>query len=551
MQDIFKKEQDIKEIIDRLKGLCATKGLSNQAEEERIISSVFLYKFLNDKFMYNLGLWAEEISYSIDDILSNKDGSLDAFYASNATDVSFDYESTIQYLVNKTTQQGFGKMFDDALVRISNSVKNEMFSVQTAEGTRQPLFKPITSVVEPSEQDSFAKAIFGIIAKDKFDFSGVFAGNFDFYSAIFEYLIKDYNVASGTYAEYFTPQSVSSIIAKCLVNMSDKIKAAEINDPAAGSGSLVLHLAHELGKEGEMNRAVVYTQDISNKSTRFLRLNLMLNGMSESLNHIIQGDTLLNPAHFEVEHDPSSGLKKFDYIVVNPPFKYDFSETRDAIENKWSKDTDRFFAGLPKIPAKSKDKMAIYLPFIQHVMYSLKADGKAAIVVPTGFITAQSGIEKAIRTKMVNERMLKGVISMPSNIFANTGTNVSVIFLDKANKEGDVLLLDASNMGTKTKDGKNQRTVLSEDEINAIIDTFINHKTVEDFSVSVSYKEIEEKNYSFSAGQYFKIKIEHYDITQEEFVKRIDSIIGSINENSERRHAFIMDLNNKIKDLII
>lgn len=92
---------------------------------------------------------------------------------------------------------------------------------------------------------------------------------------------------------------MSSIIARCLVGMSDKVEASEISDPAAGSGSLVLHLAHELGQENGLNRAIVYTQDISSKSTRFLRLNMMLNGMTESLGHIIQGDTLLNPAHFK------------------------------------------------------------------------------------------------------------------------------------------------------------------------------------------------------------------------------------------------------------
>jgi len=86
---------------------------------------------------------------------------------------------------------------------------------------------------------------------------------------------------------------------------------------------------------------------------------------------------------------------------------------------------------VPNITPKSPEKMAVYLLFIQHIMYSLSAKGKAAIVVPTGFITAQSGIEKKIRERMIEQKMLKGVVSMPSNIFATTGTNVSVIFLDK------------------------------------------------------------------------------------------------------------------------
>lgn len=518
---VFELEKKIHQMVDDLQGLCSTVGLSNTANEEVVVTSVFLYKFLNDKFMFNLGKFAEEIDVPVEDVLANKDDLLDAFYSYNSKDVAFAYEDTIQYLINRIEQPDFYKQFDAALEHISKNNKNEAFAVETADGEKTALFEPLTIMVEAAQRNNFAKAIFGIIAQEKFDFSQAFEGGFDFYSAIFEYLIKNYNVASGTYAEYFTPQTVSSIIAKILVGMSDKIEAAEIYDPAAGSGSLILHLAHELGQEGGMNRAIVYTQDISKKSTRFLRLNMMLNGKSESLGNIIRGDTLESPAHYAVEHEPDSGLKKFSYITTNPPFKTDFSATRDRIEHKWE-DTSRFFAGIPKIPNAKKDSMAIYLVFIQHVLYSLKDDGKAAIVVPTGFLTAKSGIEMAIRTRMVDKKWLKGVISMPSNIFANTGTNVSVIFLDKANTSDDVILIDASKLGEKVKDGKNQKTVLRDFEVTKIIDTFINRTVEDDFSVVVSFDALKEKGCSFSAGQYFEVKIEHVDITAEEFQSRMD-----------------------------
>ena len=351
-------ETKIHEMVDDLQGLCSTVGLSNTANEEVVATSVFLYKFLNDKFMYNLGKFSEEIDVPVDSILANEDDMLDAFYSYNSKDVAFAYEDTIQYLVNHIEQKDFYLQFDAALERISKNAKNDAFAVETADGEKTPLFTPLTTLVEGAQRNNFAKAIFGIIAQDKFDFSEAFGGSFDFYSAIFEYLIKNYNVASGTYAEYFTPQTVSSIIAKILVGMSDKIEAAEIYDPAPGSGSLILHLAHELGQESGMNRAIIYTQDISTKSTRFLRLNMMLNGMAESLGNIVRGDTLETPAHYKVEHEPDSGLKKFSYITTNPPFKTDFSATRDRIEQKWQ-DTNRFFAGIPKIPNKKKQSKEI------------------------------------------------------------------------------------------------------------------------------------------------------------------------------------------------
>lgn len=527
-------ENKIHKMVDDLQGLCSTVGLSNTANEEVVVTSVFLYKFLNDKFMYNLEAFAKELELSKEDILNNEK-MLNRFYKQNSTDVAFAYEDTIECLINHLEQEDFYMQFDDALVRIANNVHNEAFAVETAEGEKTPLFTPLTVLVESKQRNNFAKAIFGIIAQDKFDFSDAFDGGFDFYSAIFEYLIKNYNVASGTYAEYFTPQTVSSIMAKILVGMSDKIEAAEIYDGAAGSGSLILHLAHELGQESGMNRAIVYTQDISAKSSRFLRLNMMLNGKSESLGNIIRGDTLESPAHYMVEHEPDSGLKKFSYITMNPPFKTDFSATRDRIEQKWQ-DTNRFFAGVPKIPNAKKSSMAIYLMFLQHAMYSLKEDGKAALVVPTGFLTAKSGIELAIRQKMVDTGMLKGVVSMPSNIFANTGTNVSVVFLDRANKNNDAILIDASKLGEKVKEGKNQKTVLRDYEVNQIIDTFLNREVIDDFSVIVPLEDIKEKNYSFSAGQYFEIKIEYVDITAEEFAEKMNEYKASLTEKFQKGH---------------
>ena len=546
--DIHALETKIHQMVDDLQGLCSTVGLSNTANEEVVVTSVFLYKFLNDKFMYSLEQFAKEIDIPVDDILRNEDGMLDAFYQYNSKNVAFSYEDTIQYLINRIEQPDFYKQFDAALERISNYPRNDAFAVQTADGERTALFEPLSEKVEGRQRNNFAKAIFGIIAQDKFDFSEAFGGSFDFYSSIFEYLIKNYNVASGTYAEYFTPQTISHIMARILVKMSDKIEAAEIYDGAAGSGSLILHLAHELGYEGDLERAIVYTQDISTKSTRFLRLNMMLNGFSNSLGNIVRGDTLESPAHFNTPHEPDSGLKKFDYITTNPPFKTDFSASRNRIEQKWA-DTSRFFAGIPKIPNAKKDSMAIYLMFIQHAMYSLKDTGKAAIVCPTGFLTAKSGIEMAIRKKMVDDKMLVGVVSMPSNIFANTGTNVSVVFIDKANKRDEVILVDASKLGEKVKDGKNQRTVLRQDEVEKIIDTFVNREEADDFSVLVPFDSIKEKNYSFSAGQYFEVKIEYVDITAEEFEAKMNEYMASLTEKFRKGHELEQSIMEQLRGL--
>ena len=184
-----------------------------------------------------------------------------------------------------------------------------------------------------------------------------------------------------------------------------------------------------------------------------------------SIHNIIQGNSLVAPFH----KDRNGALKKFDFIVSNPPFKLDFSEFRSDLEIE--ENNDRFFAGIPKIPPKEKESMAIYLPFLQHVIYSLKPTGKAAVVVPTGFLTVKNKIEKKIRQKLVNEKMLAGVINMPTNIFAKTGTNVSILFIDKTNQD-EVILIDASSLGEKVKQGNNQKTVLRSTDIDKILTSY-------------------------------------------------------------------------------
>lgn len=165
--------------------------------------------------------------------------------------------------------------------------------------------------------------------------------------------------------------------------------------------------------------------------------------------------------------------------------------------------------------------MAIYTCFIQHVVNSLKKNGKGAIVVPTGFLTAKTGVEGKVLKRLVEDHIVYGAISMPSNVFANTGTNVSVLFFDNSRKADKVVLIDASKLGEEYKDGNNQKRRLRDFEIDKIVDTFLNKEAVDDFSVAVTYDEIKEKKYSLAAGQYFDVKIEYVELSQDEFTEKM------------------------------
>jgi type I restriction enzyme M protein len=257
---------------------------------------------------------------------------------------------------------------------------------------------------------------------------------------------------------------------------------------------------------------------------------------------VVKGNTILEPFH----KDKNGRLQQFDYIVSNPPFKLDFSDFSAELDTK--ENHDRFFAGIPNIPKAKKESMAIYLLFLQHIMHSLKDTGKAAIVVPTGFITAQTGIDKKIRERMVSSKMLAGVVSMPSNIFATTGTNVSIIFLDKQN-QGDVVLIDASKLGTTIKEGKNQKTVLSNEEEDKIIESFNSKTAIDDFSVVVSYDDIIAKNHSLSAGQYFEVKIEYTDITPQEFTSKMKTFESNLESLFAESKTLEVEIQNNLKGL--
>jgi type I restriction enzyme M protein len=419
----------------------------------------------------------------------------------------------ISTLFERQNEANFAEIFDSTLLEIAKE-NSDIFSVVTEGGEKIVLFENISKYVT-DKRDDFCKAIINKLVN--FSFENIFHEKFDFYATIFEYLISDYNTNSGgKYAEYFTPHAVAKIMAQCLV--TEDVKDVTCYDPSAGSGTLLMNLAHAIGED----KCTIYSQDISQKSSNLLRLNLILNNLVHSIPNIVKGNTILEPYH----KDSNGRLKQFDYIVSNPPFKLDFSDYVSDLDSK--ENQERFFAGLPNVPKAKKEGMAIYPLFIQHIMYSLSSRGKAAIVVPTGFITAQSGIERKIREQLVNQKMLRGVVSMPSNIFATTGTNVSILFIDNANKNGDIVLMDASKLGTTVKEGKNQKTLLSPEEEQKIIQTFNNHEAIEDFTVVVSYDQIKEKNYSFSAGQYFEVKIEYTDITPAEFEAKMKAFQSSL-----------------------
>lgn len=532
------KEKTI-DLIDELKATCQIYGMGNDGNEYKIITQVFLYKFINDKFGHEVkklnNKLKEAEKWELQYEQMSEDERLDLFDSLSADVPKLLPTHLISYLWNQQTKGDFDLIFDNTMKDIADT-NLAVFATQTTQNTKIPIFEALTPyVTDVNERANFARALIDKLAN--FSFEEAFDKHYDFFATIFEYLIKDYNTAGGgKYAEYYTPHSIATIMARLLVGKDKNLHNIEVYDPSAGTGTLLMALSHQIGED----KCTIFAQDISQRSNKMLKLNLILNGLVSSLDHAIQGDTLVSPYH---KSNDGKALRQFDYVVSNPPFKMDFSDTREKIAAMPA----RFWAGVPKVPAKKKESMAIYTCFIQHVINSLNSNGKGAIVVPTGFITAKSSIEGNVLKKIVEEKTVYGCISMPSNVFANTGTNVSVLFFDNTKSADKVILIDASKMGEEYKEGKNQKRRLRDFEIDKIVNTFLNKEAVDDFSVIVTYDEIKEKKYSLAAGQYFDVKIEYVELTQEEFQEKMKEYTLQLTEYFEESNKLQKEILKQLK----
>ena len=289
----------------------------------------------------------------------------------------------------------------------------------------------------------------------------------------------------------------------------------------------------------------VYAQEKTQWAAQLLSVNMMANGLEKEINHIKCGDTLINPGNETVNE--VNDLKTFDFIICNPPFKSDFSEISNEFDLQWDdlpehEGLTRFFAGIPNgdVVPVVKNKISIYLCFLQHVIYSLKPDGNAAVIVPKGFLSSGSTIELKIKKKMIENEWLEGVISLPSKVFTSTETSAAILFIKKRKEQNsnEVLFFDAS--GFEIKKGNK---VFNDEDFQLIKDSFKSRNETR-LSRMVAKDEIVENDHNLLPSCYLKSE-EH--TSKNEIKKQIKNAKSKITRLKNKKEKLIGELEVLVK----
>jgi type I restriction enzyme M protein len=315
------------------------------------------------------------------------------------------------------------------------------------------------------------------------DFAGNNAGGDDLLGDAYEYLMRHFATESGkSKGQFYTPAEVSRTMA--LVIELDKAKSAgmSIHDPACGSGSLLLK-AHDEAKARTGLDLALYGQEIDNATSALARMNMVLHDCPTA--EIWQDNTLSSP-HFL---STKGGLQTFDYVVANPPFSTKaWTSGLDPANDLYG----RFEYGIP--PEKNGD-----YAFLLHILKVLKSTGKAAVILPHG-VLFRGGAEGSIRTRVVKQGFIKGIIGLPANLFYGTSIPACIIVMDKEGAAGrrGVFMVDASN--GFIKDGNKNR--LRAQDIHKIVDTFNRQLDNPKYARMVPLAEIEANDYNLYLPRY-------------------------------------------------
>ncbi len=355
-----------------------------------------------------------------------------------------------------------------------------------------------------------------------------FSTDVDTLGDAYEYLIGQFAAGSGRKAgEFYTPQPISTILSKIVTldcqdpSTGKKPYLPSLLDMACGSGSLLLNVRHEMGKDGI---GKIYGQEKNITTYNLARMNMLLHGIKDSDFEIFHGDTLTNDWEIFKEENPSKKLE-FDAVVANPPFSYRW-EPSDTLSS------DVRFKNYGLAPKSAAD-----FAFLLHGFHYLKKDGTMAIILPHG-VLFRGGAEERIRRKLLEDGNIDAIIGLPANLFFSTGIPVCILVLKKCKKNDDVLFINASQHFEKAK----KQNALRPNDIDKIIKTYQNRSTEERYSRPVSMKEIAENEYNLNITRYISTAEEEKQINLAEVHKKLMTTEEEIKEATKKHNAFLREL---------
>ncbi|MHA2688779.1 type I restriction-modification system subunit M [Vibrio harveyi] len=354
--------------------------------------------------------------------------------------------------------------------------------------------------------------------------AGLKLGNFqdnqiDLFGDAYEFLISNYAANAGkSGGEFFTPQTVSNLIAKLAMHKQDKVN--KIYDPAAGSGSLLLQAKKQF--DDHIIEEGFFGQEINHTTYNLARMNMFLHNINYDKFDIALGNTLTSP-RFGDE-------KPFDAIVSNPPYSVKWVGSDDP-----TLINDERFAPAGILAPKSKADFA----FVLHALNYLSPRGRAAIVCFPG-IFYRSGAEKKIRKYLVDNNYVETVISLAPNLFYGTSIAVNILVLSKSKTENTIQFIDASGEEFFKKATNNN--VLTSEHIDKIMEMFDNKRDIEHVASSIALDDIEKNEYNLSVSAYVEPKDTREVIDINKLNEELKTTVESIDKLRAEIDAIISDI---------
>ena len=339
------------------------------------------------------------------------------------------------------------------------------------------------------------------------DFGHFVNHKIDLFGDAYEFLISNYAANAGkSGGEFFTPQTVSKLIAR--LALSGQTKVNKIYDPACGSGSLLLQAKRQLKNQEKVG---FVGQEINHTTFNLARMNLFLHNVNYTEFDLALGDTLLSPQHRDA--------RPFDAIVSNPPYSVKWVGSDDP-----TLINDERFAPAGVLAPKAKADFA----FILHALNHLSARGRAAIVCFPG-IFYRGKAEQKIRQYLVDNNFVESVIALAPNLFFGTSIAVCILVLSKHKTAPLTQFIDASGEEFFRKEGKNN--VLTEEQVDRIVSLFEEKREEAHVSALVDHATLAANNYNLSVSSYVEardtreaVDIDLLNAEVAETVRRIDAL---------------------------